>query len=152
MLKKKKSTHYVRAIAVFKISLTLCVIHLSCFWMDREGGSQEEGGEDWLVVIYKHCVLWLPFPRLKHKKRLVTRCVFFFFSRQHLVWGFSYKFTHSKPASQHSPFSLSHTETHTQNQCMHTHTPRRSLATELPLQWDHCFKNKAVGFKSRNIL
>lgn len=117
---KKKSTHYVRAIAVFKISLTLCVIHLSCFWMEREGGSQEEGGEDWLVVIYKHCVLWLPFPRLKHKKRLVTRCVFFFFTP-----AFSLRFflqVHTLKASQHSPFSLSYTETHTQNQCMHTHT------------------------------
>lgn len=33
-----ESTHYVRAIAVFKIPLSLCVIHLSCSWMDREGG------------------------------------------------------------------------------------------------------------------
>lgn len=73
-----KSTHYVRAIAVFKTSLSLCVTHLSCFWTDGDGGSQEEGGEDWLVVIYKHYVLWLPFPRLKHKKRLVTHRCFFF--------------------------------------------------------------------------
>lgn len=30
-----ESTHYARVIAVFKISLTLC-IHLSCSWPDRE--------------------------------------------------------------------------------------------------------------------
>lgn len=119
--KKEKSTHYVRAIAVFKISLTLCVIHLSCFWMDREGGSQEEGGEDWLVVIYKHCVLWLPFPRLKHKKRLVTRCVFFFFTP-----AFSLRFflqVHTLKASQPALpfFSLTHWNTHTKPMHAYTH-------------------------------
>lgn len=41
-----ESTHYVRVIAVFKTSLSLCVTHLSCFWTDGDGGSQEEGGED----------------------------------------------------------------------------------------------------------
>lgn len=75
-----ESTHYVRTIAVFKISLTLCVSICRAF--GQIGKWKPRGRrEDWLVVIYKHCVLWLPFPRLKHKKRMVTRCVFFFHAR-----------------------------------------------------------------------
>lgn len=117
-----KSTHYVRAIAVFKTSLSLCVTHLSCFWTDGDGGSQEEGGEDWLVVIYKHCVLWLPFPRLKHKKRLVThQCFFsFFFSTPAFSLSFSYKCTHWEPAN--TPPFLSNTHTHTHTKAMHSYT------------------------------
>lgn len=129
-----ESTHYVRAIAVFKISLTLRVIHLPCFWTDRDGGeAKRKEGKDWLVVIYKHCALWLPFPRLKHKTRLVPRCGFFFsfsffafFSRLHLVWVF-FLHVHTVKAGQRTPSFLSHSLRHTQNirthtQCMHTHT------------------------------
>lgn len=159
-----ESTHYVRAIAVFKISLTLRVIHLPCFWTDRDGGeAKRKEGKDWLVVIYKHCALWLPFPRLKHKTRLVPRCGLFFlflffclfFTPAFSLSFFSYMCTQSKPASAPPLFSLTlwgthKTYAHTPSACIHT--PRLSLATGLPLQWDHCFKNKAVGFKSRNIL
>ena len=119
-----ESTHYVRAIAVFKISLTLRVIHLPCFWTDRDGGeAKRKEGKDWLEVIYKHCALWLPFPRLKHKTRLVPRCVLFFFfvfiSRLHLVWGFFFlTCAHSQSRPAHPPFSLSLSEAHTK----HTHT------------------------------
>lgn len=97
--------------------------------LDRKGGSLEEGGDDWLVVIYKHCALWLPFPRLKHKKTLVTRCVF---SRPHLVWGFSYMCTQRRTHTQSQPgrqagsappfFSLTHWSAHTQTHPMHAYT------------------------------
>lgn len=44
----KKSTHYARAIAVFKTSLSLCVTHLSCLDGLTEAGAglvgREEGG------------------------------------------------------------------------------------------------------------
>lgn len=121
-----ESTHYVRAIAVFKISLTLRVIHLPCFWTDRDGGeAKRKEGKDWLVVIYKHFALWLPFPRLKHKTRLVPRCGFFFsfsffafFSRLHLVWVFFLTCAHSQSRPAHPLFSLSLSEAHTK----HTHT------------------------------
>lgn len=146
---KKKSTHYVRAIAVFKISLTLCVIHLSSFWMDRERG-KPRGRRGGLISSDLQTLRSLVTFSQAETQEEAGYTLFCFFSRQHLVWGFSYKFTHSKPAS--TPPFLSHTlkHTHKTNACIHT--PRSSLATELPLQWDHCFKNKAVGFKSRNIL
>ena len=127
-----ESTHYVRAIAVFKISLTLRVIHLPCFWTDRDGGeAKRKEGKDWLEVIYKHCALWLPFPRLKHKTRLVPRCVLFFFCL-YFTPSFSLRFffflhVHTVKAGQRTPPFLSHSLRHTQNirthtQCMHTHT------------------------------
>lgn len=88
-----------------------------------------------------------------------TPCLFFF-CLFFFTPAFSLRFflhVHTLKASQRSPFSLSHTwrhthktyahtHTHTPNACVHT--PKLSLATELPLQWDHRFKNKAVGLKS----
>lgn len=155
-LRWNESTHYVRAIAVFKISLTLCVSICRAFGQIGKGKPRGRR-EDWLVVIYKRCTLWLPFPRLKHKKKLVTHS---FFSFPHLVWGFltcTHTGTHIQNRSALPFLSLSlshnlgnahtHTDTHTPNACIHT--PRLSLATELPLQWDHHFKNKAVGCRSQ---
>lgn len=34
----------------------------------------------------------------------------------------------------------------------HAYTLRRSLATELPLQWDHCFENKTLESKTWKVL
>lgn len=105
-----ESTHYVRAIAVFKISLTLCVSICRAFGQIGKGKPRGRR-EDWLVVIYKHCALWLPFPRVKHKK-LVTRC--FLFSCLHLVCGFlacTHTHTHTSAGIQNQSalplFSLS---------------------------------------------
>lgn len=41
----KKSTHYARAIAIFKTSLSLCVTHLSCFRRMGGTGRWGVGGE-----------------------------------------------------------------------------------------------------------
>lgn len=129
-----ESTHYVRAIAVFKISLTLCVSICRAFGQIGKGKPRGRR-EDWLVVIYKHCALWLPFPRVKHKK-LVTRC--FLFSCLHLVCGFlacththTHKRRHSKSVSTAAflslfvarpPLSLFQIVLETHLQSMHTHT------------------------------
>lgn len=154
-LRWNESTHYVRVIAVFKISLTLCVSICRAFGQIGEEGSQKKkkreggrrGGEDWLVVIYKHCVLWLPFSQAETQEDAAGYTLGFFtpaFSLRFFFCMYTQTHTHSKPASTHPPFSVSHSETHTHpNSCIHT--PRLSLATELPLQWDHRFKNKAVG-------
>lgn len=45
-LRWNESTHYVRAIAVFKISLTLCVSICRAFGLMERGESQEEGGSE----------------------------------------------------------------------------------------------------------
>lgn len=144
-------------IAVFKISLTLCISICRAFGQIGKwgwGGSQRKEGDGWLVVIYKHSVLWLPFPRLKLQNRLVTH--YFFMPAFSL--RFSYMCVHTLKASQHSPLfshTLNHTHkkhtrarTHTYTPSACIHTPRLSLATELPLQWDHHFRNKAARFKS----
>lgn len=129
-----ESTYYVRAIAVFKISLTLCLSICRAFGQIGKGKPRGRR-QDWLVVIYKHCALLLPFPRLKHKRldtRCVCVCVFFFtpaFSLRLFVFTcthtHSHRRTQSKPASTppFSLFSLFLSHTHTVHAYTHPGSP-----------------------------
>lgn len=142
-----ESTHYSRVIAVFKISLSLC-IHLSCFWPDREG---EAGGRRGGLIsgdLQTLCSL-VTFSQAETQEEAGYTLGFFFvfFFPFSSTLAFSLRFscmytqrrTHTQ--SQHSPFSLSQSETHTQNthtQCMHTHTQallgyRTAIAVRSPL-------------------
>lgn len=158
-LRWNESTHYVRAIAVFKISLTLCVLSI-CRAFGQKGG-KPWGRRGRLISSDLQTLRSLvTFSQAETQEDAGYTLCFFTpaFSLRFFLHVHTEAHTHSKPARQagrqRSPFFLSHTlkrtHTNTPNACVHT--PRLSLATELPLQWDHCFKNKAVGFKSWNIL
>lgn len=105
--------------------------------------SGERRRTDYKFGDLQYSLPWFLFLRLKHKKILVT--CFFFFLRFFLLVDIL------KPSSPHPhPFAFFRTHTHTSNAFIHT--PRRSLATELPLQWDHCVQSEAIQSKTWKIL
>lgn len=121
-LRWNESTLYVRVIAVFKTPLTLCV-YPSVVLLARQGRErQEEGGEEWLVVIYKHCALWLPFSQAE--TQVEAGYMQLFFSTPAFSLRFSSMNTHLKPTSTPPFFSPSQKHTHTQ---MHAYTHTQAL-------------------------
>lgn len=141
-------------IAVFKISLTLCISICRAFGQIGTwgwGGSQRKEGDGWLVVIYKHCVLWLPFPRLKLQNRLVTH--YFFMPAFSL--RFSYMCVHTLKASQHSPlFSHTLNHTHKKHTRAHTHTHPLHVFTHPGSPWllnCHCSEITTLGTRQPGL-
>lgn len=135
----KKSTHYARAIAVFKTSLSLCVTHLSSFrwiggrrepvlWAERKEEEDLISGD---LQTLRSPVTFSQAETQEEAGRTLLFFFFFFFSPAPFstqAFYFELFLTSVRSWSQRTLplFSLRHacvrTHTHTQKRHIHTHT------------------------------
>lgn len=138
-----ESTHYVRPIAVFKISLTLCVSICRASGQLEKGQAKKKAGE--LISSDLQTLRSLITFSQAETQGEAAYILFFFVHFLYLVWGFLSR-THrhaqiqSQPALPLSSVPLSHTRKHTHKTwCMHTHTQPllgywTAIAVRSPLQ------------------
>lgn len=126
-LRWNESTHYVRAIAVFKISLTLCVLSI-CRAFGQKGG-KPWGRRGRLISSDLQTLRSLvTFSQAETQEDAGYTLCFFTpaFSLRFFLHVHTEAHTHSKPARQAGSappfFSLTHWSAHTQTHPMHAYT------------------------------